>query len=117
VQLEQELTGFTSDRDSMVAIGVFDGVHLGHKYLISQLKELAAKQGYCNVVIKFDKSPQKVLKPHSHPLFLTNAVEKAVLLIQKLWMPLFFSLLASAFTVLVHIIKFIFGPTANWSNR
>lgn len=83
MQLEQELAGFTSDRDSLVAIGVFDGVHLGHKYLISQLKELAGQQGYSSIVVTFDKHPQKVLKPHSHPLFLTDAGEKAELLSEE----------------------------------
>jgi riboflavin kinase/FMN adenylyltransferase len=80
VQLEQELAGFTSDRDSLVAIGVFDGVHLGHKYLISQLKELAGQQGYSSIVVTFDKHPHKVLKPHSHPLFLTDAAIPSFLL-------------------------------------
>jgi riboflavin kinase / FMN adenylyltransferase len=80
VQLEQELAGFTPDHDSLVAIGVFDGVHLGHKFLISRLKELAAQQGYSTIVMTFDKHPQKVLRPHSHPLFLTDAAEKARLL-------------------------------------
>ena len=80
MQLEQELAGFTSDRDSLVAIGVFDGVHLGHKYLISQLKELAGQQGCSSVVVTFDKHPQEVLKPNSIPSFLTDAAEKAELL-------------------------------------
>ncbi len=80
MQLEQELAGFTSGRESMVAIGVFDGVHLGHKYLISRLKELAGQQGRSSVVITFDKHPHEVLKPNSQPLFLTDASEKAELL-------------------------------------
>ena len=80
VQLEQKLAGFNSNRDSLVAIGVFDGVHLGHKYLISQLKELAAQQGYSSVVVTFDKHPQEVLQPNSQPPFLTDAAEKAELL-------------------------------------
>jgi FAD synthase len=109
VQLEQELAGFTSDHGSLVAIGVLGGIHLGHKYLISQLKELAAKQDYSSVVNTFDKHPQKALKPHTYSPFLTNASEKVVLLIQELWIPFFFSLLALAFTVLVPIRKFIFG--------
>jgi FAD synthase len=113
VQLEQELAGFTSDHGSIVAIGVLGGIHLGHKCLISQLKELAAKQDYSSVVNTFDKHPQKTLKPPIYSPFLTNAGEKVVLLIQELWMPFFFSLLVLAFTVLVHIRKFIFGSPQN----
>jgi len=80
VQVEQELAGFSPDRDSLITIGVFDGVHLGHKHLVSQLKELAGQQGLCSVVVTFDKHPQEILTPHSQPPFLTDAAEKAELL-------------------------------------
>jgi riboflavin kinase / FMN adenylyltransferase len=80
VQLEQELAGFRADRDSLVTIGVFDGVHLGHKYLIGQLKELASQQDLRSVVITFHRHPQEILSPHSQPPFLTDSKEKADLL-------------------------------------
>ena len=80
MQVEQELNGFLPAGDSLVTIGVFDGVHLGHKYLISKLKELAGQQGLHSVVVTFHKHPQEVLAPESQPPFLTDAVEKADLL-------------------------------------
>lgn len=80
MQVEQELAGFSQNRDSLITIGVFDGVHLGHKYLISQLKELASQQGLRSVVITFHKHPQEILTPASQPPFLTDAQEKAGLL-------------------------------------
>jgi riboflavin kinase / FMN adenylyltransferase len=80
VLLDQELAGFQDTRDSVVTIGVFDGVHLGHKYLINQLKELARQQDLHSVVITFHKHPQEVLAPHSQPPFLTDAAEKTDLL-------------------------------------
>ena len=80
MQVEQELAGFAPDRDSLVTIGVFDGVHLGHKYLISKLKELAGQQGLGSVVITFNKHPQETLSPRAQPPFLTDASEKAALL-------------------------------------
>ncbi len=80
MQLEQELAEFQQDRDSLITIGVFDGVHLGHKYLINQLKELARQQGLRSVVITFHKHPQEILAPHSQPPFLTDSSEKADLL-------------------------------------
>jgi riboflavin kinase / FMN adenylyltransferase len=80
VQVEQELAGFAPNRDSLVTIGVFDGVHLGHRYLISQLKELASQQDLSSVVITFDRHPQEVITPLSQPPFLTDADEKAALL-------------------------------------
>jgi riboflavin kinase / FMN adenylyltransferase len=80
VQVERELDGFPLDRDSLITIGVFDGVHLGHKYLISQLKEIASQQGLVDIVITFRRHPQETLTPRSQPLFLTDASEKAALL-------------------------------------
>jgi riboflavin kinase / FMN adenylyltransferase len=83
MQVEQELAGFMPSRDNLVTIGVFDGVHLGHKHLISKLKELASQQSLGSVVVTFYKHPQEVLSPESHLPFLTDAVEKAELLEQE----------------------------------
>lgn len=80
MQVEQELAGFTPDRGSIITIGVFDGVHLGHKNLISHTKELASQQGLCSIIITFDKHPQEILTPESHPPFLTDTAEKTSLL-------------------------------------
>src|SRR5512136_221510 len=80
MQVEQELARFPATGDSLVTIGVFDGVHLGHKHLISKLKELASQQGYRSVIVTFHKHPQEVLSPQSLPPFLTDVVEKANLL-------------------------------------
>ncbi|MFC1971670.1 hypothetical protein ACFLV0_07115 [Chloroflexota bacterium] len=35
--VEEELSRFSPDTDTLLTVGVFDGVHLGHKYLISKL--------------------------------------------------------------------------------
>ncbi len=80
MQFKQEMGGYSLNCDSLVTIGVFDGVHLGHKHLISKLKELASQQGLCSVVVTFHKHPQEVLAPQSQPPFLTDSSEKAALL-------------------------------------
>jgi riboflavin kinase/FMN adenylyltransferase len=80
VQVEQELAVFTPNCDSLVTIGVFDGVHLGHKHLIFKLKELAGQQSLCTVALTFHTHPQEILAPNSQPPFLTDALEKAELL-------------------------------------
>jgi riboflavin kinase / FMN adenylyltransferase len=80
VQVERELGGFADNRDSLITIGVFDGVHLGHKYLISRLKELASQQGLRSIVITFQQHPQEILTPKSQPPFLTDIAEKTRLL-------------------------------------
>lgn len=44
-------------------VGMFDGVHLGHQQLISQLKEQASRLGMKSAIITFNQHPQSVLKP------------------------------------------------------
>ena len=44
-------------------IGMFDGVHLGHRALLAELRETAAAQGLRSAVVTFSEHPQRVLRP------------------------------------------------------
>ncbi len=48
---------------AVVAIGVFDGVHLGHQRLVASALELAAGSGSQSVVLTFDRDPDRVVMP------------------------------------------------------
>lgn len=63
----------------VATIGFFDGVHLGHQYLLSQLKEEAAKRGLKSAIVTFDEHPQKVLQGKS-PALLTTCQERMAML-------------------------------------
>jgi riboflavin kinase/FMN adenylyltransferase len=78
--MEKELAGLSPDKDMLLTIGVFDGVHLGHKYLISRLKELALKQRLASGVVTFRQHPQEVLSPQTRLPFLTNLEQRVNLL-------------------------------------
>jgi riboflavin kinase/FMN adenylyltransferase len=78
--MEEELAGLSPDKDMLLTIGVFDGVHLGHKYLISRLKELALKQGLLSGVVTFRQHPQEVLSPKNRLPFLTSIAQRTNLL-------------------------------------
>lgn len=65
------------DHPSLVAtIGFFDGVHTGHRYLIDQVKEEAAKRGLPSAVITFPIHPRKVLHKDYQPALLCGYDEK-----------------------------------------
>ncbi|MCL2650589.1 MAG: bifunctional riboflavin kinase/FAD synthetase [Candidatus Azobacteroides sp.] len=53
-------------------IGFFDGVHLGHRFLIEQLKDVARKAGVPSAVITFHIHPRKVLQTDYVPELLTS---------------------------------------------
>ena len=58
------------------AIGVFDGVHLGHQAVISTSAEHARAAGGTPVVVTFDPHPAKVLRPDKAPHLLTATQHK-----------------------------------------
>ena len=78
--VEEELAQLSPKKDMVLTIGVFDGVHLGHKYLISQLKEHARKQNLLSGVVTFRQHPQEVLVPQTKVPFLTDLAERTNLL-------------------------------------
>jgi riboflavin kinase/FMN adenylyltransferase len=78
--MEAELAGLSPDKDMLLTIGVFDGVHLGHKHLISRLKELAHQQGLASGVVTFRQNPQEILSHRKKLPFLTNLNQRINLL-------------------------------------
>ena len=78
--LDEELARFTPAKDMLLTIGVFDGVHLGHKYLISRLVALAKQQGRLSGVVTFRQHPREVLSPSLKLPRLTDPAQKVSLL-------------------------------------
>lgn len=68
---------------SVVTIGTFDGVHIGHKAIIEKLKEQAKKLNCESVIITFSPHPRMVVNNDSKILLLTTLEEKKEL-IEKL---------------------------------
>lgn len=63
-----------------VAIGKFDGLHLGHRDVLRQLRELADRRGLRDAVVTFDRNPLSVLAPERCPLPLVSLAQKRELL-------------------------------------
>ncbi len=65
---------------SVVTIGAYDGVHLGHRAVIDRVRKLAADRGIASVLITFDQHPARLVRPESAPLLLTDPEQKLELL-------------------------------------
>ena len=66
--------------ESVVTIGVFDGVHRGHQRIVERAAQVGKQRGLPVVVITFDPHPDEVTRPGSHPPFLSSARRRAELL-------------------------------------
>lgn len=64
----------------MVTIGTYDGVHLGHRAVIDEVRALAAERSLTPVVVTFDRHPASVVRPDAAPLLLTDLDQKIELL-------------------------------------
>ncbi|HLN20185.1 MAG TPA: hypothetical protein VK213_03795 [Bacteroidales bacterium] len=71
-------------RNPVVTTGSFDGVHIGHKTIISRLNMLASRHGGESVLITFDPHPRKVLYPDTvgKSLKLINTLEEKIFLLE-----------------------------------
>ncbi|MBI4511652.1 MAG: bifunctional riboflavin kinase/FAD synthetase [Deltaproteobacteria bacterium] len=67
-------------REPVVAIGNFDGVHVGHRALLSKARQAARARGGEAVVLTFDPHPAKVLAPKLAPPLIANLEQKLELL-------------------------------------
>lgn len=63
-----------------VTIGAYDGVHRGHRAVISRVRELATDRGLRTAVVTFDRHPAAVVRPQSAPKLLTDLDQKLELL-------------------------------------
>lgn len=67
-------------RKSVVTMGVFDGLHLGHRHLIDSLVEYAHQRDYLAGVMTFHPHPDEVLHGTMGRYYLTTIEERAELL-------------------------------------
>ena len=63
-------------RGSVVTVGTFDGVHLGHRNVIARLVARARATGLRSVLVTFEPHPLEVIEPSRAPLRLTTEDEK-----------------------------------------
>ena len=83
MQLHKELDSFPIDQPTVVTIGTFDGLHLGHQKILSSVCQAAKELGFASVLLTFHPHPRKVLFP-SEPLGLIQTQEEKLARLEAL---------------------------------
>lgn len=60
------------DQSTVVTIGAYDGLHLGHQAVIGQVRAIAAERNAKSAVVTFDRHPATIVRPESAPKLLTD---------------------------------------------
>lgn len=66
----------TPEVGTVVTIGAYDGVHLGHVAVLTRVRELADARGLVAALLTFDRHPAQVVRPESAPKVLTPLDQK-----------------------------------------
>ena len=64
------------DLETVVTIGAYDGVHLGHRRVIAEVCRISNELKAQSAVVTFDRHPASVVRPESAPLLLTDLEQK-----------------------------------------
>jgi len=83
VQIHYDLDNFKAS-NPVVTIGTFDGVHRGHREVISELKRISRLSGGDSVVFTFEPHPRVVIAPQENSLRLLTTIDEKIKLIQEI---------------------------------
>ena len=74
------LNGKHSEESSVLALGMFDGVHIGHQVLLERARTLHMRRGAPLVVCTFARHPMELIAPEKAPRLLTTLEERISLI-------------------------------------
>ena len=76
IQVFRKLSDIKYDKNTILTLGTFDGIHLGHQQIINAVAEKAKKNKMRNFVLTFDPHPRKVLSKDDKVYLLSFLDEK-----------------------------------------
>ena len=76
MQVVQNIGNYSAQNPSILTIGTFDGVHIGHQKIIKDLVKVAKKNNLCSIVLTFFPHPRMVLQKESDLKMIDTLEEK-----------------------------------------
>lgn len=80
LKIFHSINDFTSTKKTILTLGTFDGVHIGHKKILNKLTKNTENEKYESLVLTFFPHPRMVLQEHSDIKLLNTITEKIDLL-------------------------------------
>ncbi len=86
MRIFRNLDALPSFKNSVITIGTFDGVHVGHQKILTRIKQLAEACGGESIIITFHPHPRLVINPQDNTLRLLNTIDEKTALLEKFGM-------------------------------
>ena len=80
MRIYQDLSEVSYNINTVVTLGTFDGIHIGHKKIIGEVVRKASDLGGRSFVVTFSPHPRNVISGSDHVKLLSTPAEKAKLL-------------------------------------
>lgn len=77
------INDFSSTKKTILTLGTFDGVHIGHKKILERVIQKTENENYESLVLTFFPHPRMVLQEHSD-IKLLNTIDEKIVLLEKI---------------------------------
>lgn len=83
LKIFHSINDFSSTKKTILTLGTFDGVHIGHKKILKKITQNTENQKYESLVLTFFPHPRMVLQEHSD-IKLLNTIDEKIDLLEKI---------------------------------
>ena len=78
MEIIRGLENIREKKNSVITLGTFDGLHIGHKKIIDKVVEVAENKGLQSVLLTFEPHPRLVLNSSDKPIQLLSTIDEKV---------------------------------------
>ena len=83
MRIIKDLQEIKRDEKSIITLGTFDGLHLGHQQIVESVIQKSKQSGCRSFLLTFDPHPRKVI-PGRNDVKLLSTLEEKILILEKL---------------------------------